>query len=209
LRLQSKLLTLLQDRTYTRVGGHETLRAEVRIIAATNWSLEELVKKGEFRQDLYYRLRVVEIELPPLRERGRDDIIRLINHFVAAAAHRHNCKISSIQPEAMEMLLNYPWPGNVRELQNCLESAVIFSDGVITGSLLPLPRAEATVAAGPPDQAPASTNPFEDQPTASELEARYIRYLLQTFGGNRSACARVLGIGRNTLLRKLKELGIS
>jgi Nif-specific regulatory protein len=257
--LQGKLLTLLQDRTYSRVGSAESLEADVRILAATNRPLEDLVAAGEFRKDLYYRLKVVEIALPPLRERGREDVIRLINHFAGVASKRHNRQVRRIQPAALEALLAYPWPGNVREMQNCLESAVIFSEEEITLALLPLPsagnlppgsaertggkpaqRARGSRAGGPGSNDPArpegepaqrasgsraggpgSNDPdrpegepsaaaelLAGEPTLEQLEARYIAHLLRRFGGNRTACARVLGIGRNTLLRKLKSCGL-
>jgi Nif-specific regulatory protein len=207
--LQGKLLTLLQDRTYSRVGSAESLEADVRILAATNRPLEELVATGDFRKDLYYRLKVVEIALPPLRERGREDVIRLINHFAGVASRRHNRQVKRIQPAALEALLAYSWPGNVRELQNCLESAVIFSEEEITLALLPLPGA-GNVPAGlaeRPDPA-AAGELLLGEPTLQELEARYIAHLLRRFGGNRTACARILGIGRNTLLRKMKSCGL-
>ncbi|MBI4864308.1 MAG: sigma-54-dependent Fis family transcriptional regulator [Candidatus Riflebacteria bacterium] len=210
LPLQGKLLTLLQERTYSRVGAAGSLKSNVRIVAATNRPLEELVRAGEFRQDLYYRLRVVQVELPPLRERGREDLLRLINHFVAVAAKRHRSPVRRLLPEALEALLAHPWPGNVRELQNCLESAVIFSEGEITRALLPLPRPDR----GSTDPRHGGSGggspelPYEDEPTLQQLEARYRHYLLERKSGNRSVCARVLGIGRNTLLRKLRSLGI-
>jgi Nif-specific regulatory protein len=221
LQLQGKLLTVLQERTYARLGGHERLRADIRVIAATNRALEALVREGRFRQDLYYRLRVVEIALPPLRERGPDDLLQLINHFVARAARRHRRPIRRVREDALQMLLAHRWPGNVRELENCVEAAVIFADGDITPSHLPLPRRNATIELSTqelrqamqrlqPDAAPpAPPDRFAQEPTLRDLEADYIRYLLDRHDGNRSACARALGIGRNTLLRKLKEYGLS
>lgn len=202
LTLQSKLLTVLQDRKYTRLGGSETLSADLRIVAATNRNLEALVERGQFREDLYYRLRVVEIAIPPLRERGARDRLQLIEHFVATAAKRHGKRVDSIHPDALRTLLDHQFPGNVRELENCLESAVIFSEGEIRPSHLGLPRRGATL------EIPAITSEaaeFDRQPSLKELEARYLRFLLRKHEGNRSQCARILGIGRNTLLRKIKD----
>lgn len=232
--MQGKLLTLLQERTYHRVGGSQRQKADIRIITATNRPLEQLVRAGRFREDLYYRLRVVQIEMPPLRSRGKDDLIRLINFFIDAASRRHHRDVRTLSPEALRRLLSYDWPGNVRELENCLESAVIFSDGVITLQSLMLPsledqeaEAKPPFAVGhqeeevfwrgissassmllgpttPPARVSMPAHPFEDEPTLRELENRYIQFLLQRYNGNRTECARVLGIGRNTLLRKLK-----
>jgi len=244
LPLQGKLLTLLQDRTYNRVGGTQRLNADIRIIAATNRDLEQLVRDGLFREDLYYRLRVVEINLPALRERGRDDLIALINHFVDVASKRHKKHIEGIRADALAMLLRYSWPGNVRELENCLEAAIIFADHQITPSTLPLrnetatmelpvltreeiarlreggPVAGRTEGSGGADRGGGADGVREagevgglepviaDEPSLRDLEARYIRCLLEKYEGNRSACARILDIGRNTLLRKMKEYGL-
>lgn len=225
--VQGKLLTLLQERTYTRVGGNQRLNAEIRIVAATNRDLEQLVREQRFREDLYYRLRVVQIVLPPLRERGQDDLRALIGHFVDAVCKRHHRPLKRIRHDAMEMLLSYDWPGNVRELENCIESAVIFADDEITPSTLSLPRPSTTrqlqaispqelvrgvapaaeIAPQAADQPPVAAL-FVQEPSLRELEAKYIEYLLGQHEGNRSVCARILGIGRNTLLRKLKEYGL-
>jgi Nif-specific regulatory protein len=206
LALQSKLLTVLQDHKYTRLGGSETLTADLRIVAATNRNLERLVRDGLFREDLYYRLRVVEIGIPPLRERGQGDRLRLIEHFVAVAAKRHGKPIDAIHPDALRTLLEHSFPGNVRELENCLESAVIFCEGEIRPSHLGLPRRGATLEM-PALQASLEEGAqgFDREPSLKELEARYLQYLLTKYEGNRSQCARVLGIGRNTLLRKIKD----
>ena len=211
LSLQGKLLRVMQDRTYTRLGGTEMLQADIRIVTATNRDLESLVEKGRFREDLYYRLRVIVIDLPPLRERGPDDLVKLIKHFVAVASKRHRKPLQHVRHDALNALLTYRWPGNVRELENCIESAVIFSDGEITPSKLSLPRRHATMELQAINiaqlaQAHATAlNPFERGPTLRDLEAEYIAYLLTRHENNRSACARILGIGRNTLLRKIKE----
>ncbi len=205
LALQSKLLTVLQDHKYTRLGGSETLTADLRIVAATNRNLEDLVRRGLFREDLYYRLRVVEIGIPPLRERGQRDRLKLIDHFVAAAAKRHGKIVDGIHPDALRSLLEHNFPGNVRELENCLESAVIFCEGQIRPSHLGLPRRGATLEMPAVTAAAAIDADFAREPSLKELEAGYLRHLLAKYEGNRSQCARVLGIGRNTLLRKIKD----
>jgi Nif-specific regulatory protein len=225
LAVQGKLLTLLQDRTFSRVGGTERMAADIRIIAATNRDLESLVQQGKFREDLYYRLRVVQVRMPSLRERGREDLLALINHFVSQTSKRHGRTIRRVRQDALQMLLGYSWPGNVRELENCIEAAVIFAEGEITPSTLSLPRPGTTRKLrainqdfGPqtmeipldPDtvEIEPPPEPFADEPTLRELEARYIEYLLTLYDGNRSACARTLDIGRNTLLRKMKEYNL-
>lgn len=227
LALQSKLLTLLQDRTYTRVGGTSLRKADIRILAATNRDLEELVRQGRFREDLYYRLRVVQLHLPPLRERGREDLQDLIYYFVDLASKRHKRPIREVRPDAMSMLLDYGWPGNVRELEHCIESAVIFANDIITPSTLSLPRPNSTLelravdlqsaaaASGRAERSGGSGGcgasgcaVFDDEPTLKALERRYIQHLLERYDNNRSACARVLDIGRNTLLRKIKDHGL-
>lgn len=219
--LQGKLLTLLQEQTFYRLGSNTPQKANIRVIAATHRNLEELVRKGLFREDLYYRLRVVELSLPSLRERGQEDLLRLINHFVSKAAQRHHKSIQRIEPEALQTLLSYSWPGNVRELENCLESAIIFADHSITQDcvslyphplpqLSPLSREETNRTPPTPPHAPiAQEGIFEQDLTMAQLEAKYISHLLEKFHGNRSQCARVLGVGRNTLLRKLKAYNLN
>lgn len=217
-RVQGKLLTLIQDHSFSPVGSTERQEADIRVVAATNRNLAELVDRGEFREDLFYRLRVVQIEMPPLRQRGRSDLRRLIEHFVERAADRHDRPVDGITDEAWTLLMEYRWPGNVRELENCLESAVIFADGYITPESLPLPGAGAGRSATGPasfgaggwtprgaDAVPEEARAFADEPTLERLEARYIAWLLERHDGNRSQCARILGIGRNTLLRKIRK----
>ena len=240
LSVQGKLLTLLQERTFTRVGGAARQAADLRIVAATNRDLEALVAQKLFREDLYYRLRVVQLALPSLRERGAEDVRALIEHFVEAACRRHKRPLKRVREDAMALLLSYHWPGNVRELENCVEAAVIFSDDEISPSTLSLPRPATTqrlqairaqapawpgwpqlgsplpqgsyegVYEGPqePAQAANDAHPFEQGWTLAQLERRYVAHMLERHQGNRSSCARALGIGRNTLLRKLKEHGL-
>lgn len=195
LTIQGKLLGLLQERTFSRVGGNQTHRADIRVVAATNRDLETMVKSGAFRQDLYYRLRVVELQVPPLRARGSDDIEALAHFFLGEFTKRHGRSVHGISTAAMQALIHHPWPGNVRELEHCIESATIFCDGSeILEDDLSLPPSTRV-----------SGNPFADEPTLAELEERYIEWLLERHDGNRSECARILNIGRNTLIRKISN----
>ena len=223
---QGKLLRVLQDREFERVGGTAPVRAEVRVVAATHRDLAAMVEAGTFRADLYYRLHVVEIRLPPLRDRGTEDLLRLARHFVAQAARRHGRPVPGIARSAMARLAAYPWPGNVRELENCLESAVVIAEGPDLGpGDLPLPTRlpgapaaagdpGATAAWGTTGAAPsaAPSSPADvlaagaaEGLTLAEMERRYLDAVLAHTGGNKSEAARRLGIGRNTLARKLRR----
>ena len=206
LSAQGKLLGLLQHHTFTRMGGTTPIASNIRIIATTNRDLPTLVQEGLFRKDLYYRLRVVQIEVPPLRKRGIRDLRLLVDHFLGIAARRHRRAPPRIHPEAMRGLVNYAWPGNVRELENCIESAVILADDVIFAHALPLPRGVGSGAAQADDDQQVEL--FEQQPTLNELEGRYIGFLLSQHKSNRTTIAAVLGIGRNTLLRKIRLHGL-
>jgi transcriptional regulator with GAF, ATPase, and Fis domain len=193
--LQGKLLRVLQDREFERVGGSTTLRVDIRLVAATHRNLDEMVAEGSFRADLYYRIRVLPIMLPPLRERGADDIQRLATHFLEAFAKKHRRACRSFTPAAMRRLLGHRWPGNIRELENCVESAVVLSDGrVVDEAHLALP-ASRPVAKGRTDLSRS----------LAEAERDYVLAVLADVGGNQSEAARRLAIGRNTLLRKLRE----
>lgn len=198
--VQVKLLRVLQEQSFERVGGEETIKVNVRLVAATNKNLKDMVEKGSFREDLYYRLNVIHIELPPLRER-REDIPLLVNHFIKLYAERHRRTIESIYPKAMRLLESYPWPGNIRELQHTIEKLVIFAKGsVIEESDLPeniisqRTRQEIVLPIGI---------------TLEEAEKRLIFATLDAMHGNKSRTARTLGIGRKTLLRKLEGYGMT
>ncbi|HVE87073.1 MAG TPA: sigma-54-dependent Fis family transcriptional regulator [Myxococcales bacterium] len=223
--VQGKLLRVLQDREFERVGGTQTIRVDVRIVAATNRDLARMVQEGRFREDLYYRIKVVEVVLPPLRARGPEDIERLARHFIAQAAKRHRLPaMPRLSPGALEQLQHYRWPGNVRELENCMESAAVLTEGEILAEHLPLPNLDRIVPTPVPaapmgrggvpmlppmpvavavDSAPAELLPL------AEVEKRHILRVLDACKGNRTAASKALQIGRNTLARKLKEYGFA
>jgi Nif-specific regulatory protein len=195
--LQGKLLRFLQDRCFERLGGRKTIQADVRVVSATNSDLERAVASGRYRRDLYYRIKVVDLVVPPLRERGPRDIERLAEHFLDVFVRRHRKRVRGISARALVRLQEHDWPGNVRELEHCIESAVVLArEELIEEQHLSLPRHGAT--AGEPTGYPPEL-------TLREVELDHIRRVLRHCGDNRSEAARMLGIGRNTLLRKLKQ----
>ncbi len=200
---QVKLLRVLQERTFERLGGTETLAVDVRIVCATQRDLKKEVKKGSFREDLYYRLNVVPITLPPLRER-RGDIMLLSNHFLRYFAALHKKKISNFSIEAMEMLLKYPFPGNVRELENAVERAVVMGKGE---EVQPwdLPEEMNTEAF----KVMKEMESYENLSKAiKDFERQYITKVLEETKGNKSLAAKLLGVSRKTLWEKCKVLDI-
>ncbi|NOK13428.1 sigma 54-interacting transcriptional regulator [Corallococcus exercitus] len=210
--VQGKLLRVLQDREFERVGGTQAVKVDVRIVAATHRDLPRMVEEGKFREDLYYRIKVVELLLPPLRERGAEDIERLARHFVATAAKRHRLPVPRLGATALARLKRYRWPGNVRELENCIESAVVLSEGEILEEHLPLPSLDRALPATDPSATPCVPAAAPDAPLLlplAEVERRHILRVLEAVKGNRTAAARTLEIGRNTLARKLKEYGLA
>ncbi len=203
--MQAKLLRVIQEREIQRVGGEETLSVDVRILAATNRKLEEEVKSGRFREDLYYRLNVVTLDIPPLCNR-QDDIPLLAQHFLTKYSKKNHKPVKGFSPLAMDMLLKYTWPGNVRELENTIERAVILlPDEHITEKELPSNITD--VFAEKQDQekplAPAAINRPLD-----EIEKEAILATFEACHGNKSETARRLGINRKTLHKKLKEYGV-
>jgi two-component system response regulator AtoC len=205
--IQVKLLRLLQERTYERLGGAETCHTDVRFVAATHGPLEELVKQGRFREDLFYRLNVVPIFIPPLRER-REEIPDLARHFCAQDAAA-NAKSIQLDPGALQLLSTQAWPGNVRELQNFIERLVLFSDGPLIGESdvrrelgrrLGLPSAPAQQGGDLPGTLDAQRR---------QVERDAVVAALQEAKGNRSAAARLLGISRRTFYNKLEEHGLT
>ncbi len=197
---QVKLLRALQEREVIPVGATEAVPIDVRIIAATNRDLEEQIRKGEFRSDLYYRLNVIALALPPLRDR-RDDIPLLARHFLAGVAEEGGTP-PRLSKEAEEAFMRYDWPGNVRELQNALERAAVLSSGPEIGiEALPARITE------PPRPRLVRDDPPEN-PTMEVIERAYIQWVLRAQDGNRSRAAEVLGIDPSTLYRKISRYGL-
>ena len=198
---QAKLLRVLQEREFERVGGNELVKVNVRVISATNVDLEEAVKKGDFREDLFYRISVFPIRLPALRER-RDDIPLLSAHFLEKYCQRENKEIDGIAPDALELLMSYNWPGNVRELENCIERATLLCS---TKELTPkdLPNSVRALA---------EKKIYEKDSTLSswieKLEEDALKQALLECEGNISKTAKKLGIGRATIYRKAKKYGL-
>jgi Nif-specific regulatory protein len=201
--LQAKLLRFVQDRELERIGGRQVIKVDVRVVAATHRDLEEAVRRGAFRKDLFYRIKVVNIALPALRERGGDDIAQLARHFLRVYARRHGRPARSLDPAAMASLRGHTWPGNIRELEHCIESAVVLCRGpVVMPAHLSLPHAAAGEVEESGEPGPS------DGLTLAEVEKRHILQVLAREGGNRTRAAQALGIGRNTLARKLKQYGL-
>ncbi|PWU13497.1 MAG: transcriptional regulator [Verrucomicrobia bacterium] len=198
--IQIKLLRFLGERTFERVGSNKTLMADVRLIAATNKDLEERVKAGAFREDFFFRLRVVEIGLPPLRERP-EDIPLLAQNFLKEFAHINNKTVASFTPDVMELLMRFSWPGNVRQLRTAIEHAVVFSrsDRITMRDLPPWVRSGADTNASSPANAILSKGDL----TVEEAEKELIIRALKETGGNRTLAAKKLGLSRRTLHRKL------
>jgi len=196
--LQAKLLRVLQEREIEKLGGRRRIPIDVRILSATHRNLEEMIEKAEFRQDLYYRLKVVEIVLPPLRER-KDDIPKLVRFFLDKYGKREGLRDVRITQEALQKLMRYPFPGNVRELENLIEGALaLTTDPVIDPADLLMPDE--------PGGGGGERELSGDFPTLDELEARYIMRVLASTKGNLSKAARILGVDRKTLYRKRDEL---
>jgi DNA-binding NtrC family response regulator len=207
LGLQAKILRVLQEREFTRVGSHLNIKVDVRVIAATNTRLDELVKEGRFRRDLYFRLNVIPIELPALRER-REDIAVLANYFLARFSQQLNKKIKAITPAAMFILESYPWPGNIRELENLIERLVVLgSDGQsIDEQDLPFDLLLSDEADGEPLQGQAGDGLVQAR---HAFERQFILRVLERCRWNQTSTARLLGVHRNTLLQKMKTLHIT
>jgi two-component system NtrC family response regulator/two-component system response regulator HydG len=197
LPLQAKLLRVIQTREFVKVGGSKPIRTDIRLIAASNKDLRRAVQEGSFREDLYYRIAVVMIQTPPLRER-RDDIPRLVRHFLDKFSGAHRKRIRGFAPRAMEVLLSYPWPGNVRQLENCIEQAVVLCEDETIGVEALSLTENASVREGESFIRIRSGLPLRD------VEQEYILRTLQEAGGNRTRAARVLGISLRCLQYKLK-----
>jgi len=213
--LQAKLLRVLQERVFERVGDTRPVKLLARVIAATNRDLARMVKEGTFREDLYYRLRIVELHLPPLRERS-EDIPLLVDHLFRRITRETHRRVRYVSSEAMDLLTRYNWPGNVRELENALTRGVVLTQGeVLTVDTLPISLDDDVEAAEPKNsEAGVSSQPSAQQqaegdlPTLREVERRHIvRVLLHTRWNKRRACA-ILQITRPTLDRKIKEFAL-
>jgi len=204
--LQVKLLRVLQDGSFEPVGSSKTVAADVRVVAATNQNLELAIREGRFREDLFYRLNVIPIVVPPLRER-REDIPQLLDHFLEASARDKGKKVAGFTPEAMERLCSYAWPGNVRELENLVERLVILdTDGVIGVDALPecFGRPPALEASAP--RLPPAGLCFRD--VVDDFETDLIRQALEQTQWNKNAAARLLRLNRTTLIEKIKKKGL-
>jgi len=200
LAMQVKLLRVLQEKEFTRVGGEEVIRVDVRIIAATNKDLPALVREGGFREDLYCRLNVINLSVPPLRER-REDIPLLAGHFLKMFSEKNGKPVKGYTPQAMDKLIRHPWPGNVREMMNTIESAVVLSSSTYLREG-DIPDFREELATAVPPEAP-------DDLSLDEMERSTILKTLESVRGNKSEAARKLGITRATLHKKLKKYGVS
>ena len=200
--VQTKLLRVLQDRQFERVGGNETVKVDVRVIAATNRRLDVLVARGEFREDLYHRMRVIQLEVPPLRER-KEDIPLMVETFIRELNREHGRKVTGITRGVADRLMQYDWPGNVRELKNTIEEMVVYAQGKrpLEVSDLPIQLRVQRAASG------------EDLNLAvgmsmQEIERRAMEATLRATGYDKQKAAKILGIGLRTLYRKQKEYGL-
>lgn len=224
-RLQAKLLRVLQEREFERVGGSKTLKTDVRVLATTNRDLRKAVASGEFREDLYYRLNVFPVHVPPLRER-QEDIALLANHFLQRHARRHGLRIPGFSPDALEAFQAYGWPGNVRELQNTVERAVILTDneslvplaalGLVTAggsmsarSVQPAGNGHIGISNGSLKSLSNGTQRSDAVRPLHEIERLHILWALEQTGGNRTKAASLLQISIRTLRNKLNEYRIS
>jgi two-component system response regulator PilR (NtrC family) len=204
---QAKLLRVIQEKEFMRLGGVETIKADVRIIAATNVDLEDEVAGGGFREDLYYRLNVITIQLPPLRKRS-EDIPLLANHFLSRYGRENDKPLVRIMPRAMELLMDYHWPGNVRELENVVERAVVLSTGeTLDVDLLPMTVRQPSSAPLPPANLP--TNGLSLKEAVSDFERQLIVKALQACGGVQKRAAEMLRVKPTTLHEMMKRLSIS
>jgi len=203
-KMQVKLLRVLEQKTFQRVGGYTDITVDVRIIAATNRSLEELVAEGKFRTDLYYRLNVAQIVMPPLRERG-DDIMKISDHFLNVFNTKFHKSFAGMTADLREQFMAYPWPGNVRELRNVLERAVLLHDG---RELCP-EHVELTWTKAESPDGNVGAAVQEGELSLSELEKRALVNALEKSGHNQSQAAKMLKITRDTLRYRLKKYGLN
>ena len=210
LDLQVKLLRVLQHKEFERVGDHKTIKIDVRFIVSTNQNLEKAIADKKFREDLYYRLNVISINIPPLRSR-KDDLPLLVNHFMSLYSKENHKKIKNVSDDTMNILMNYDWPGNVRELENIIERAVILdTDGLIGSDDLPellvgnaMASFDTRIGSG---AGPRGTASLKD--ALREPEKIYILQVMKETGWNKKKAARKLGVNRTTLYNKLKKYSL-
>ncbi len=202
LATQTKILRVLQEGELNRLGGSEVIHVDVRLVAATHKNLEEMIGAGTFRQDLFFRLSVVPVTLPPLRERW-GDIPKLAALFLERYATKNRKDLKGFHPEVIRIFMHFPWPGNIRELENTVERAVILCQGE-----------RITLQELPPQMLPGEMRSNEQKkvasttPTLRDMEREMIRATLSENDGNKSKSAKLLGIARQTLLNKIKEYGL-
>ena len=203
--LQAKLLRVLEGERFMRVGGTSSVKADVRVVAATNKDLQVAVAKHAFREDLYYRLNVFPLVIPPLRDR-REDIPLLVEHFLAMYSREVKKEALALSSEAVEVMKHHPWTGNVRELQNCIERAVILCDG---REILPEHIGLRVLARSAAEDVPAVGSLQEASSAASRaVEAKMIEKVLRETGGNKTRAAEILQVSYKTLLTKIKDYGL-
>ena len=201
--MQAKLLRVLQERELRRIGGEKTIKIDTRIISATNKDLLQLIKEDKFREDLYYRLNVVEIDLPPLRER-KEDIVVLIHKFIKEIGEQNNKEDLDISKEALNILQRYEWKGNIRELKNTIENLVVLSRGnIIEKEDIPTYILESNIENNLDEDYPLDLNK-----AITQLEVNTIKKALDISNGNKSKAAKVLNIPRTTLYYKLEQYQI-
>ena len=198
---QAKLLRFIDHRNFKRVGGAQDINVDIRIVAATNKDLEVEVRTGRFRSDLYFRLKVVSVHLPPLRERG-DDVLMLAHHFIREFARKFQKPFEDVMPDVAEVFGHYAWPGNVRELRNLVERVVLLEDG----DALKLEHMPSEVIGRPMTSVRTEDGSSVSLPTLAQMEAEHIAEVLRLTSGNKSQAARVLGISRQGLIEKLRRL---
>jgi DNA-binding NtrC family response regulator len=208
LALQAKLLRVLQERSFEKVGSSVTREIDVRVLATTNRDLRQEVVAGRFREDLYYRLAVVPLAIPPLRDR-RDDVPELVQHFLQRAAQRLNREPCTLTPAALELLVGYHWPGNVRELENIVTRASVLNLGgpISAEELRDWLLAAPAIRGNPEFAAPHDGPQFEPGLNLDDMERKLIEATLERFNGHRGKTAQALGIGIRTLSGKLKAYG--
>jgi two-component system response regulator HydG len=207
LMMQVKLLRALQEREFNRVGGESTIQVDVRVIAATNKNLKDRINEGAFREDLYYRLNVVQLEVPPLSDR-KEDIPLLTRHFLEIFAAKNRKEIKGFTPKAMDNLIRYNWPGNVRELMNAVERAVVLArSSYLDEADFPFMK-DFLIENNQKDSTSPDALIVQGEAPLEEIEKTAILKTLEAANGNKSEAARRLGITRKTLHKKLKAYGV-